>query len=57
MKTQIIKDDNGRSIEVFIPIEQWEHLKIVYPNLEKTDYDLQQCKWIFWMRDWNIKDH
>lgn len=42
MKTQIIKDDNGRSTEVFIPIEQWEHLKSVYPNLEKTDYDLQQ---------------
>ena len=42
MKTQIIKDDNGRPTGVFIPIEQWERLKSMYPNIEKEDDDLPQ---------------
>ena len=46
MKTQIIKDDNGRPTGVFIPIEQWEHLKSMYPNIEKEEDDLPQ-----WQKD------
>ena len=42
MKTQIIKDDNGRPTGAFIPIEQWEHLKSIYPDIEKADDDLPQ---------------
>ena len=44
MKRRIIKDDNGRPTGVFIPIEQWERIKSMYPNIENTDDDLQQLR-------------
>ncbi len=46
MKTQIIKDANGRPTGVFIPIEQWKHIKSMYPNIENTDDELPQ-----WQKD------
>ncbi len=34
MKTQIIQDHNGIPTGVFIPIEDWERIKELYPNIE-----------------------
>ena len=34
MNVQYITDDTGKTTGVFIPIEDWEEMKAVYPDLE-----------------------
>ena len=34
MKLQMIQDDRGKAIGVFIPIKDWKQLKRQYINLE-----------------------
>jgi len=46
MKTQIIHDHNGLPTGVFIPIEDWENIKMKYPDIDKINQDIPQ-----WQKD------
>ena len=37
MRTQIIQDYNGLPTGVFIPIEEWQHLKTKYADLQNEE--------------------
>lgn len=40
MSTQIIHDHNGNATGVFIPIKDWEKMKIEYPDIESPENEL-----------------
>lgn len=42
MKTQLIEDDMGIPTGVFIPIKDWEKMKILHPDIEFLDEELPQ---------------
>ncbi|MCX2681428.1 addiction module protein [Galbibacter sp. EGI 63066] len=42
MSTQVIQDDNGKPTGVYIPIKDWEKIKMLYPGIEQFDDDLPQ---------------
>lgn len=42
MTAQTIQDNNGVPTGVFIPIENWNRIKIQYPDIEMIDSDLPQ---------------
>ena len=42
IKAQILKDKDGVSMGVFIPINDWEQLKRNYPDVEEITGDLPQ---------------
>ena len=46
MRTQIIQDHNGLPTGVFIPIEDWENIKMKYPDIDKINQDIPQ-----WQKD------
>jgi len=46
MRTQIIQDHNGLPTGVFIPIEDWENIKMKYPDIDKNNEELPQ-----WQKD------
>jgi len=39
---QILKDRQGMPMGVFIPIQSWNKLVILYPDIETLDTNLQQ---------------
>lgn len=46
MKTQIIQDSKGLPAGVFIPIQDWENIKMNYPDIENLNEELPQ-----WQKD------
>lgn len=42
MKLQVIQDAKGNHAGVFIPIEDWNRIKSQYPDIEHTDFDLNE---------------
>jgi hypothetical protein len=42
LQTQILKDQQGAPMGVFIPIKAWERVKFQYPDIESGDIDLPQ---------------
>ena len=42
MKLQMIQDDRGKAIGVFIPIKDWKQLKRQYINLEYEEPSKEQ---------------
>jgi hypothetical protein len=43
MRTQVIQDHNGTPAGIFIPIKDWEKMKLEYPDIENTENELP--KW------------
>jgi hypothetical protein len=42
LQAQILKDQQGTPMGVFIPIQMWEKVKYQYPDIESVDMDLPQ---------------
>jgi hypothetical protein len=42
VQTQILKDQQGTPMGVFIPIKVWESVKYQYPDIESFGADLPQ---------------
>lgn len=40
MKLQVVRDDQGKDIGVFIPMNDWVLIKDNYPDIEVIDQDL-----------------
>jgi hypothetical protein len=47
LQTQILKDQQGTPMGVFIPIKDWEKVKFQYPDIELFDSDLPQWEKTF----------
>jgi len=42
MNLQVLQDNLGKPAGVFVPIEDWELIKINYPDVENLDKDVPQ---------------
>jgi hypothetical protein len=42
LQAQILKDQQGAPMGVFIPMKAWERVKFQYPDIESVDNDLPQ---------------
>jgi hypothetical protein len=42
LQAQILKDQQGAPMGVFIPMQAWERVKFQYPDIEYMDMDLPQ---------------
>jgi hypothetical protein len=42
IQAQVLKDKDGVSMGVFIPIKDWERVKQSYPDIEKITDELSQ---------------
>ena len=42
MSLQYITDDQGKTTCVFIPIQEWNNLKLKYKDLEKEDLEVPE---------------
>ena len=42
MRLQVVKDGKGKNTGVFIPIEDWDLIKINYPDIDNLDEDIPQ---------------
>jgi hypothetical protein len=42
LRTQIIADQKGIPMGVFIPMKIWEDVKVQYPDIENYDEDMPQ---------------
>jgi hypothetical protein len=47
LQTQILKDQQGTPMGIFIPMNVWESVKYQYPDIESLDADLPQWEKIF----------
>ena len=47
MNLQVLHDSNGNTTGVFIPIEEWQHLKTKYADLqnEEAQNSIELPKW------------
>jgi len=45
MALQFIHDNKDNTTGVFIPIEEWQKLKIKYTNLQKEESDAELADW------------
>lgn len=42
MSIQYLSNENGQVTAVQLPIEEWEKLKIMYPNIDTVDFSLPE---------------
>jgi hypothetical protein len=42
LQAQILKDQQGAPMGVFIPMKAWERVKVQYPDIESIGTDLPQ---------------
>jgi len=42
MSIQYLSNENGQVTAVQVPIEEWEKIKRLYPNLETIDFSLPE---------------
>lgn len=42
MSIQFLSDENGRKLAVQVPIEEWEKIKAIHPDVEYLSNDLPQ---------------
>ncbi len=42
MRLQVIQDDKGKNTGVFIPIKDWDAIKVEYPDIENTIVEIPQ---------------
>ena len=42
MRLQVVKDGKGKNTGVFITIEDWDLIKINYPDIDNLDEDIPQ---------------
>jgi hypothetical protein len=42
LQAQIVKDERGKPMGVFIPISDWELIKQRYPDIDNLDTDIPQ---------------
>jgi hypothetical protein len=57
LQTQILKDQQGTPMGVFIPIKAWERVKFQYPDIESPDSDLPQWEKEFIDRRLELAKH
>lgn len=42
MSIQYLSNENGQVTAVQLPIEEWEKIKIIYPNIDTVDFSLPE---------------
>jgi hypothetical protein len=59
MTLQFIKDPNGNTTGVYIPIEEWQDLKSKYTDLEKAETDnlMELTTWQKQIIDHRLNDY
>lgn len=59
MTLQFIKDPNGNTTGVYIPIEEWQDLKLKYTDLEKAEVDnlMELTTWQKQILDHRLNDY
>jgi hypothetical protein len=42
LQTQVLRDKQGIPMGVFIPMKDWENVKVQYPDIEESNFDIPQ---------------